>query len=194
MRCNTKQSIHYSASSFCMFWVSTTPIIRRTQNCQAGHVGGRQLHKKIWSVPEAVVTVLCTTDDRCGWHPKHVQRTCRIINRMFCVASRWTIINIQIYTLSKTRNTMMFVLTTFLFDIYSTRIQDCSFALVAVLLDTWTWNQGLIPVRDRILSFPWSLDRLWSHSASNPLDTRSLSPVITRPEGESGNCPCAVIF
>jgi len=46
------------------------------------------------TVPEAVVTVLCTTDDGCGWHPKHVQWTCRIINRPLCVASRWTIINI----------------------------------------------------------------------------------------------------
>jgi len=32
-RCNTKQSIYYSASSFYMFRVSTTPIIRGTQNC-----------------------------------------------------------------------------------------------------------------------------------------------------------------
>jgi len=32
-RCNTKQSIYYSASSFYMFRVSTTPIIRSTQNC-----------------------------------------------------------------------------------------------------------------------------------------------------------------
>ena len=32
-RCNTKQSIYYSASSLYMFWVSTTPIIRSTQNC-----------------------------------------------------------------------------------------------------------------------------------------------------------------
>jgi len=32
-RCNTKQSIYYSASSLCMFRVSTTPIIRNTQNC-----------------------------------------------------------------------------------------------------------------------------------------------------------------
>jgi len=28
-----KQSIYYSASSLYMFWVSTTPIIRGTQNC-----------------------------------------------------------------------------------------------------------------------------------------------------------------
>ena len=32
-RCNEKQSIYYSASSFYMFRGSTTPIIRRTQNC-----------------------------------------------------------------------------------------------------------------------------------------------------------------
>ena len=32
-RCNTKQSIYYSASTLYMFLVSTTPIIRSTQNC-----------------------------------------------------------------------------------------------------------------------------------------------------------------
>jgi len=32
-RCNTKQSIYYSVSSLYMFRVSTTPIIRSTQNC-----------------------------------------------------------------------------------------------------------------------------------------------------------------
>jgi len=32
-RCNTKYSIYYSANSLHMFRVSTTPIIRRTQNC-----------------------------------------------------------------------------------------------------------------------------------------------------------------
>ena len=32
-RCDTKQSICYSASSLYMFRVSTTPIIRSTQNC-----------------------------------------------------------------------------------------------------------------------------------------------------------------
>jgi len=32
-RCNTNQSIYYSASSLYMFRVSTTPIIRSTQNC-----------------------------------------------------------------------------------------------------------------------------------------------------------------
>ena len=43
----------------------------------------------------AVVTVLCTPDDGCGWHPKHVEWICRIINRLLCVASRRTIINIK---------------------------------------------------------------------------------------------------
>ena len=50
--------------------------------------------QKIWPIPEAVVTVLCTPDDGCNWHPKHVEWTCRIINRLLCVASRWTIFNI----------------------------------------------------------------------------------------------------
>ena len=109
-RCNTKQSICYSASSLYMFRVSTTPIIRNTQNCnynllyctatslQRGHVNLATLEGdsciKIWPVSEAVVTVLCTPDDRCSWHPKHVEWTCRIINRLLCVASRWTIFNI----------------------------------------------------------------------------------------------------
>ena len=48
----------------------------------------------IWPVTEAVVTVLCTPGNRCGWQLKHVEWTCRIINRMLCVASRWTVINI----------------------------------------------------------------------------------------------------
>jgi hypothetical protein len=51
--------------------------------------GGRQ------TVPEAVVTVLFTPDDGCGWHPKHAEWTCRIINRPLWAASRWTVINID---------------------------------------------------------------------------------------------------
>jgi len=49
------------------------------------------------TVPEAVVTDLCTPDDGCGWRPKHVEWTCRIIIRLLCVASRWTISNIHLY-------------------------------------------------------------------------------------------------
>jgi len=51
--------------------------------------------QKIWPVLEAAVTVLCTPDDGCGWHPKHVEWTCWIINTLLCFASRWTIITIQ---------------------------------------------------------------------------------------------------
>jgi len=109
-RCNTKQSIYYSASSLYMFPVSTTSIIRSTQNCnyslrycaanslQRDHVWPRWREvatQKIWPVPEAVITVLCTPDDGCFWHPKHVEWTCRIINRLLCVESRWTIINVD---------------------------------------------------------------------------------------------------
>jgi hypothetical protein len=50
--------------------------------------------QKIWTLPEAVVTVLCTPDDGCVWHPKHVEWTWQN-NRLLCVASRWTIINIE---------------------------------------------------------------------------------------------------
>jgi len=50
---------------------------------------------KIWPVPGAVVTVLCTPDDGCGWRPKHVEWIRRIINRLLCVASRWTIVDID---------------------------------------------------------------------------------------------------
>jgi len=53
--------------------------------------------QQIWPVPEAVVKVLCTLDDGCGWHPKHVEWTCRIINRPHFIASRWAIINMSYF-------------------------------------------------------------------------------------------------
>ena len=52
----------------------------------------------------AVVTILCTPDDGCVWHPKHVEWTCRIINRLLCVASLWTIINIKHFLVSVESN------------------------------------------------------------------------------------------
>jgi len=52
---------------------------------------------------EAVVTVLCTPVDGCGWHREHVEWTCRIINRLLCVASRWTISNIEMTKVCETR-------------------------------------------------------------------------------------------
>jgi len=86
-----------------MFRVSTTPIIRSTQNCNYSlrYCAATSLQASLatleggsCTVPKAVVTVLRTPDDGCGWHPKHVQWTRRIINRLLCVASRWSIINI----------------------------------------------------------------------------------------------------
>jgi len=108
-RWNTKQSIYYYASSLHMFQVSTTTIIRSTQNCNYSlrywsYFLYSYLHPTwpTWprwievAAPESVVTVLCNPDDGCGWHPKHVEWTCRIINRLLCVASRSTIINIWV--------------------------------------------------------------------------------------------------
>jgi len=109
-RCNTNRSIYYSVSSLYLFRVPTTPIIRNTPNW---NYSLRYLSYFLCSylpptwprlatlegssctVLEAVVTVLCTPDDGCDWHPKQVEWTCRIINRPLCVASGWTIINID---------------------------------------------------------------------------------------------------
>ena len=98
-----------------MFPLSTTPIIR-TQNCNhslwywsyflcsylpptwpsLATLEGDSC-TKVWPVPEAVVTVLCTPDDGCVWHPKHVEWTCRIINRRFCVASLCLFISFHLF-------------------------------------------------------------------------------------------------
>jgi len=105
-RCNTKQSIYYSVSSLYMFRVSKTLIIRSSQNCNYSlrywSLQCRQasLSTLEGQIPEAVVTGLWTPDDDCVWHPKHVQWTCRIINRLLCVASRWTVINIYMWNRS----------------------------------------------------------------------------------------------
>jgi len=72
----------------------TGHIFRAATSLQRGQVNLATLAGGSCTVPEAVVTVLCTPDDGCGWHPKHVEWTFRIINRLLCVASRWTIINI----------------------------------------------------------------------------------------------------
>jgi len=108
-RCNTKQSNYYSASSLYMFRVSTTFIIRSTQKCNCSlrywsyflcsylpptwPILAGSCTKNMTS-PEAVVTFLCAPNYGCVWHPKHVEWTCRIINRLLCVASCRTIINI----------------------------------------------------------------------------------------------------
>ena len=110
-RCNTKQSIILEIHSTC-FGCRPHPSsgVHKTVTTASGTVqlphsnvaklpmprwreGAAQ---KIWPVPEAVDTVLCTPDDGSGWHPKHVKWTCRIINRLLCVASLWAIINITI--------------------------------------------------------------------------------------------------
>ena len=76
---STKQPIYYSASSLYMFRVSTTPIIGSTQNC----------NNCLWYWSYFLCSYLPPT-----WL-KRVESTCRIINRLLRVASRWTIINIK---------------------------------------------------------------------------------------------------
>jgi len=88
---------------FCKFtlhvWSGNHIPLQRGQGLATLEVAAQ----KIWPVPEAVVTVLCTPDDGCVWHPKCVQWTCRIINRLLCVASRWTIIDKGPVTFTKNR-------------------------------------------------------------------------------------------
>ena len=63
-----------------MFQVSTTPIIRSTQMCNYS--------LQYWSY------FLCSYLPP-AWHAGRTPEwTCRIINKLLCVASRWTIINI----------------------------------------------------------------------------------------------------
>jgi len=85
-RCNIKQSIYYSASSLYMFRVSATPIIRSTQNCNYS-----LRYCAATSLQSGQVNLATLEAGSCT---KNMKRTCRIINRLICVASRWTIINI----------------------------------------------------------------------------------------------------
>jgi len=93
------------AAKHCVFWL-TRPgqfhALIYINNCPTrcdikqsiSTVEGGSCTKNGWPVPEAVVTISCTPDDGCVWHPKHVEWTCGITNRLLCVASRWTVINI----------------------------------------------------------------------------------------------------
>ena len=80
-RCITKQSVYYFASSLYMIRVSTAPIISSTQNCNYSlryrsyflcsyltptWPSLATLEGGSCTVPEAVVTVLCSPDDGCG--------------------------------------------------------------------------------------------------------------------------------
>jgi len=73
----------------------TGHIFCAATSLQRGEASLTTLEGGCCTVPEAVVTVLRTLDDGCSWYPKHVEWTRRIINRLLCVASRWTIIDIH---------------------------------------------------------------------------------------------------
>jgi len=59
------RAVYYSANSLYMFRVSNTPLIRST-SLERRHFGLTTLEGSSCTVPEAVVTVLCTPDDGCG--------------------------------------------------------------------------------------------------------------------------------
>jgi len=49
--------------------------------------------RDIWLVPMAVTELLCTLDDGCERHPKHVEWSCsKIKYKLHIVAARWTLI------------------------------------------------------------------------------------------------------
>jgi len=100
-RCDTKQSIYYSASS--PYTNLTVVTVLCINNCPTRCDTKQSIYYSASSpyTNLTVVTVLCTPDDGCGWHSKHVEWTCRIINRLLWVASRWTVININKFMFCK---------------------------------------------------------------------------------------------
>ena len=58
----------------------TGHIFCAATSLQRGEASLATLEGGSCTLPEAVVTVLFTSNDGCGWHPKNVEWTCRIIN------------------------------------------------------------------------------------------------------------------
>ena len=82
----------FTAKLLYVFRMSIAPIIRSTSNCNCSFWYRSQYQSNnfppawpnwpcwrkvvamiVWPVPEVVVTVLCTPDDGCDRHPKHVE-------------------------------------------------------------------------------------------------------------------------
>jgi len=61
----------FTAKSLYMFRVSTAPIIRSTQNCNRSLRYRSKLEES-----SSTDIILCTPDDGCGGHPKHVEWLC----------------------------------------------------------------------------------------------------------------------
>jgi len=73
-------TVYYISVNFSlyMFGVVTPLIIRSTYNCNYSiwHWSNRlcYLPLSVWPVPDAVITVMCASDDRWSYHPKHVEQ------------------------------------------------------------------------------------------------------------------------
>jgi len=87
--------------------------------------------QKIWPVPEAVVRVFSTPDDGCGWHPKHVEWTFRIINRLLCFASCWTIINMLHFIFK------IFILPSFYRPLHHSPLPATFLSLIFTVFTIW---------------------------------------------------------
>ena len=107
-RCNTKQPKYYSVSSLYMFRVSTTPTIRSTQNCNYSLWYCSYLlptWPSLATLEGGSCTKIMTSTGGCSysfvyscWWVWLTPETCRVNlqnNRLFCVASRWTTINLD---------------------------------------------------------------------------------------------------
>ena len=46
----------------------------------------------LWPIPEAAVTILCTPDDGCNGHPKHVESDFAVNKYLHTVASSWILL------------------------------------------------------------------------------------------------------
>ena len=137
MRWNTKQSIYYYASSLYMFRVPITPIIMSTQNCNYSLRHWPFFFFCSYLLPTCP-SYSCAPDDGCGWHPKHVELTRIIINRLFCVSSHWTIINIMTGLFSSCHSKYL----TLIFQPVKWNVSDLHFPVKI----NWNFGQDFVTV------------------------------------------------
>ena len=102
-RCNNIRFI-YVCKPLYMFRVVSPPIIRSSCHCIHSwsvpvQSRSRQVHVAVTVLPirDAVDTVTWAPDDGWRYHPKHVERFTDI-NKLYTVASCWTIIGIYFTT------------------------------------------------------------------------------------------------
>ena len=76
----------------------------------------------LWHVPEVAVTVLCSHDDRCDGHPKHVESNFAVNKYLHTVASCWILL-VYLSSLSSTPKGRYFVATTIFWNVANTLLR-----------------------------------------------------------------------